>query len=298
MKKIISIILLVTILSFMTSCQHEHTWSEWQIAKEATCTENGINTRVCDDCGETQNITIYAESHSYGEWNAVIPSGCLTNGSEERICSICNYKETQVIYSRGQHTYGDWATIQEATCTVDGKQERVCTCGEKETKTVESSHNWEAATCLKSKECTICHEISGEPLGHTCDIGTCKRCNETLAPIVYLPDLPIESSYRGYYDDATMKITELSYEWVRSNRLRLTISFEKIYDEEGPNADNPIRFNYRLIDSDGFVVATGGFSFSDYVVGDKVRDKTVEIPLTNSVLNDSTYTLEIIDAGE
>ena len=296
MKKIISIILLVTILSSMTSCQHKHTWSEWQIAKEATCTENGINTRVCDDCGETQNITIYAKSHSYGEWNTVIPSGCLTNGSKERICSICNYKETQVIFARGQHT-GDWTTIQEATCTVDGKQERVCTCGEKETKTVESSHNWEAATCLKSKECTICHEKSGEPLGHTCDIGTCKRCNETIAPIVYLPDLPIEASYRigyGYYaTKATMKITELSYEWVTSDELCLTLSFEKIYDSDGSNAGSTVRFNYRLIDSDGFVEATGDVFYYDYIVGDKVRGKTVYISLTNVALNDSTYTLEI-----
>ena len=259
MKKIICIILLVTILSSMTSCLlHRHTWSEWQTAKEATCTKNGINTRVCDVCGATQSIDIYATGHSYG----------------------------------------DWTIIQEVTCTVDGRRERVCTCGEKESVVIAGYHDWDAATCLKPKECAICHKIEGNPLGHTCDIGTCTRCNETLAPIVYLPDLPIESSYRGYSDDATMKITELSYEWVSSNRLRLTISFEKIYDEEGPNAGNPIRFNYRLIDSDGFVVATGGFSFYDYVVGDKVRDKTVEIRLTNSVLNDSTYTLEIIDAGE
>ena len=39
-------------------------------------------------------------------------------------------------------------------------------------------HTFADATCTEPKTCTVCGETEGEPLGHTCEIGTCKQCGE------------------------------------------------------------------------------------------------------------------------
>ena len=39
-------------------------------------------------------------------------------------------------------------------------------------------HTFADATCTAPKICTVCGETEGEPLGHTCEIGTCKQCGE------------------------------------------------------------------------------------------------------------------------
>lgn len=43
------------------------------------------------------------------------------------------------------------------------------------------SHNWQEATCNKSKTCAKCGETLGEPLGHTTEFGVCSRCGENLS---------------------------------------------------------------------------------------------------------------------
>ncbi len=58
-KLLCGIILLAIMVSVMTSCEHEHTWSKWQIVREATSAEPGIKTRVCEGCGETQTVNVY-----------------------------------------------------------------------------------------------------------------------------------------------------------------------------------------------------------------------------------------------
>ena len=152
MKKILLICTFLTVLIFtMTSCSHEHQWSEWQPSKAATCTQDGINIRVCDDCGESQSIPVSATGHTWSAWN----------------------------------------TTKEATCTVNGSKERSCACGEKETDTIVASHAWKDATCTEAKNCSKCGLTDGSVLGHTCSIGTCTRCNTTVHPTVNLPSTPI-----------------------------------------------------------------------------------------------------------
>lgn len=152
MKKILLICTFLTVLiCAMTSCSHKHQWSEWQVSKAATCTQDGINIRVCDDCGESQSIPVSATGHTWSAWN----------------------------------------TTKEATCTVNGSKERSCACGEKETDTIVASHAWKDATCTEEKKCSKCGLTDGSALGHTCSIGTCTRCNTTIQPTVNLPSPPM-----------------------------------------------------------------------------------------------------------
>ncbi len=41
-------------------------------------------------------------------------------------------------------------------------------------------HLWQDATCIEPKHCSECGEISGEPLGHTVNLGICSRCGKII----------------------------------------------------------------------------------------------------------------------
>ena len=99
MKKSINILLLVCIVvSSFVSCGHEHQWSEWQTSKKTTCTEDGYDTRVCNDCGASQAVTISATGHSYGEWQIEKAATCLDTGIDVQYCATCNDKNTKTTY--------------------------------------------------------------------------------------------------------------------------------------------------------------------------------------------------------
>ena len=54
----------------LTACKKEcknHTWGEWTVTTEATCTENGEKTRKCSKCPKKDTETIEALGHNYGD---------------------------------------------------------------------------------------------------------------------------------------------------------------------------------------------------------------------------------------
>ena len=72
---------------------HEHSFGEWTVTKEATCTEEGSKERVCE-CGEKETEVIAALGHTEAEAvreNEVAPT-CTENGSYDLVvyCSVCN----------------------------------------------------------------------------------------------------------------------------------------------------------------------------------------------------------------
>lgn len=154
MKKILLICaLLIVLICVMTSCSHKHQWSEWQVSKVATCTQDGINIRVCDDCGESQSIPVSATGHSYSEWIVVKEATCAQEGERYIICSACNDKKTESLSKSSTHTYNEGTITKSPTCTASGSKTVVCT------------------VCNATKEESI------SPLGHSADsTGKCSRC--------------------------------------------------------------------------------------------------------------------------
>ena len=281
MKKILFICTFLTvIICTMTSCNHEHQWSEWQVSKAATCTQDGINIRVCDDCGESQSIPVSATGHTWSAWNTTKEATCTTDGLKERACS-CGEKETQAISASG-HTFSAWNTIKEATCTVNGSKERSCACGEKETDTIVASHAWKDASCTEAKNCSKCGLTDGSALGHTCSIGTCTRCSTEIHPTVNLPSVPITTWWSG----DGMKITDISYSFNSSGDLIITFSGEKIAGASS------MGMSIKLLDEDGYVLDTTKWNTGGFSVGDKFKNKTIKI--SASKLNGSSnYTIII-----
>lgn len=82
-------------------CKHEHTR---EIVVEATCTESGSKTVVCEDCGETISTEVIpATGHSFGDWTVTKEATCFEDGEESRTCPVCKYVETRPIFANSDN---------------------------------------------------------------------------------------------------------------------------------------------------------------------------------------------------
>lgn len=114
MKKQISLIItLVTILIsclLLTGCDlfHTHEFAEWTIAKQPTCTEDGIQVRFCS-CGEQQVISASATGHSYD--SVVTNSTCWDKGFTTHTCHVCGDSFVDKYVDELGHTYANGICI-------------------------------------------------------------------------------------------------------------------------------------------------------------------------------------------
>lgn len=82
-------------------CKHEHVKEN---IVPATCTESGSKTVVCEDCGETISTEVIpATGHSFGEWTVTKEATCFEDGEETRTCSVCKYVETRPIFANSDN---------------------------------------------------------------------------------------------------------------------------------------------------------------------------------------------------
>lgn len=148
-----------------------HAYGDWIIVKEATCTEDGLKTRHCqnDGCNEVESEVIPATGHTFGEWEVTTPATCETEGQEERTCESCNETETRVIKALG-HEFVDYTYNNDATCEKDGTETAKCTrCDKTDTRVAEGTK--------------LGHELKEEILTNpTCETAgskkiTCSRCD-------------------------------------------------------------------------------------------------------------------------
>ena len=117
-KLLIFLTLTVAILLCLSACSsHEHSFGEWSVSKNATCTEDGVKVRYCD-CGEKQSESIPYLSHNEVVDEAVAPTCTETGLTEGKHCSICNYVIlAQSEISKVEHSYsGEF----DATCNECG----------------------------------------------------------------------------------------------------------------------------------------------------------------------------------
>lgn len=108
-------------------------------AKTLTVTaEDGVTVK-------TYQVTVTKAAHSFGEWTVSKEATCTEAGEETRTCSVCGATETQAISAKGHTASEKWVTTKKATCTEKGTQVQKCTvCGvvvnTRETKAL--GHNW------------------------------------------------------------------------------------------------------------------------------------------------------------
>lgn len=82
-------------------CKHEHVKEN---IVPATCTEDGSKTVVCEDCGETLSTEVIpATGHSFGDWTVTKEATCFEDGEESRTCSVCECVETRPIFANSDN---------------------------------------------------------------------------------------------------------------------------------------------------------------------------------------------------
>ena len=130
MKGILAVLLMLGMLlpslAFATLDCGNHVWGDW-FTREATCTSEGIRTRYCQNCQQSQEEIIPKTAHSWTE-NVTKEPTCTEKGSKTLTCSVCEAVKTEEIPAKG-HTTAE-RTARAATCGADGLQETYCTvCG-------------------------------------------------------------------------------------------------------------------------------------------------------------------------
>lgn len=144
-------------------CQHENKTEI--ITKEPTCTEEGEEKVVCNDCGETVSTNPIGALGHLGKWANVQNPTCTSDGVKELVCERCGEKLEEEILPMLGHEFGEWQVVTEPSCTENGLQERYCLhdeCTEKETAEIDPlghvGSEWKVTldpTCTEEGQSTL-----------------------------------------------------------------------------------------------------------------------------------------------
>jgi len=131
---------------------HTHSYDSSTIIRAATCTENGIISYTCKECGETVTEKLPAIGHDY-------ESTSSDDGTTTRVCSRCGEVSSGEVHT---HSYEKGTITMSPTCTEDGEIVYYCDCGMAISESISATgHNYEYTT-VDGKEvyaCTNCGEI-------------------------------------------------------------------------------------------------------------------------------------------
>ena len=150
---------------------HKHTTGDWEVVKQATCTEEGKKVRRCTSCGEEIEAAVIPKTeHTEGEWRTVREATEDAEGQRELHCAVCDAVMKTEPIPKLEHVHvasGQWEIVKAPTCTEDG--ERVQRCVKDKTIVISevlpaTGHQggWEEtpATCtadgVKTRVCTVC----------------------------------------------------------------------------------------------------------------------------------------------
>lgn len=153
-----------------------HSYGDWIVDKNPTCTETGSRHKVCSHCGDVVTEALDALGHDLVHHDAKAPTCTETGHDAYDTCSRCDYSTYHEIPALG-HDEGTWVVVKNPTCTEDGLEERRCTrCGKVlETRTItatgHSYGDWvvdKEPTCTESgsrhKTCSNCGDVVTETL--------------------------------------------------------------------------------------------------------------------------------------
>ena len=114
----------------------DHTYSD--SVTEPTCSKGGYTTHTCIECGYFYSDTnIAALGHSFGEWAVKTEASCSELGVEYRICTVCQHEERKYTNTL-EHIYGDWSIEKESSVLAEGVSVRVCSgCGNRDEQILE-----------------------------------------------------------------------------------------------------------------------------------------------------------------
>ncbi len=145
-----------------------HYLGQWEVLKEATCTEDGLKVKRCIDCGRIfEEEVISKNNHSELLYIKTVDPTYNSEGYDLYVCLLCGEEIRLNPTNKLAHTFSDWIIENESNCFVPGSKYRYCLeCGEIETEIIQAlEHNYlyeviKDASCTEMGEikytCTIC----------------------------------------------------------------------------------------------------------------------------------------------
>ena len=109
-----------------------HKFGDWTVTTPATCTKDGVETRVCaNNSSHTETRKIAATGHDFGEWFVTSEPTEDEEGIETRVCSICGETETQSIEKLShKHKMIHYPAVEPTEISEGQKEYYVCSgCG-------------------------------------------------------------------------------------------------------------------------------------------------------------------------
>ncbi len=73
-----------------------HLWSEWTVSVEPGCYTDGSETRVCSECGRTEERPVPA-GHKFDGGVEIFPATWEEDGQTVYTCETCGYSETRTV---------------------------------------------------------------------------------------------------------------------------------------------------------------------------------------------------------
>ncbi len=189
MKKTL-LLFLITLLAFCTvmlcvSCkQHtEHSYGEWKVVSEATCTVKGERERECTECGNKQTEEIPMLQHEVENFEVVRAPDCVTDGKKSGVCKLCNQTVEVTVKALGHDVSQTW-TVGNAT--------HWHYCARCEAKLDESAHVLKDGVC---ETCGYCEQVLAELTYELLTDGTYAVTGYTNKEQANAVDIP--STYQG-----------------------------------------------------------------------------------------------------
>ena len=98
-------------------------------SKPATCAEEGTEVRKCENCDAEMTTTLAKTgTHTYGDWVIDTEATCTATGKKHKTCTICNQSTvTEEILALGHNWANEYTTDVAPTCISEGSESLHCT---------------------------------------------------------------------------------------------------------------------------------------------------------------------------
>ena len=172
MKKIIALlfvaILMVSAIGTGLAAACSHSSTRVVIQRQATCTQTGIQQRICNACGKVlSTTTIGLKPHVQA--TRVNPASCRATGSEEVFCRNCGKVLSAKVLPKKNHV--TQTTTVDSTCTAEGYILTTCkNCGTTLSRTTIAKKNHVPQAKTVPATCTADGYV----------LTTCKNCGTTM----------------------------------------------------------------------------------------------------------------------
>lgn len=253
---------LLTGAACLTACgECRHSYSNWSVLREASCTSDGTQSRSCEKCGYTETQTIAALGHS----QAPLPpqaATCSAPGLTGGVgCSVCGKVLTAPTEIPPlEHNYVTLPGV-EATCTQSGLEEyrycSRCTLEPPAQKVIPAlGHSYKSTVIVEA----TCSQNGTEK-------STCSLCNDSFTSVIAAK----EYTASEIYSLVQHSLAEITVYDKNGEYLGLGTGF--VYGSDGK-----IVTNYHVIDgawSATISIDNKNYSVTQVLAYDKDRDLAV-----------------------